>query len=890
MILPVQTASTNLTAPITHLIGRHTEINTLNQLLSDDKIRMITLLGPGGMGKTLLALEVARQQLHRFTEGVFQIVLPTPVTAEHFATLIADAMGCQIYPGDSTQQQILHFLQPRDLLLLVDNAEYSLDAVPYMSEILQTAPHVKIVATSQVKLNLYAETLFHLGGLSYNEDGTLPSPGNEAFELFIQRSKHVRTDFQITPQSQLAILEICRLTQGMPLALVLAASWTALLSPDEIVRELKHGFDFLEIDVHDVPKRQRSIRAIFDYTWKLMNDNERQMLARLSIFRHGFTREAAQNIAQGNLHSLMSLLKRALIQPSNHEGRFEVHELLRLYAAEHLLSSGEFETIAAAHSRYFLRFLQQHEQDIKGTRQLEILNAFQIDEENIWVAWQWAVQQHENILLSESLEGLFWYCMMRSRYSLFEAIHQVTQDIVAQPSALEVRLLVARLQLRYWWMRRWSKGSSAQHPEIIEALQVLIELFREFNTLREIAICTLLMGDAIHTVRDDFEQAQALLQTAYLAFIDLEDEYYAAWTLHFSAKQISDSQGIEAGIEQLNQVLELRRKHGDQIGAVYSLYNLSTDLLLLGRLEECTEITEEILSISRVTGERSSLLLAQITMSLLAFLAGRFEDVRKQNEINHSIASSLNHILGLAWTNLIQSFMDYFDGKTLSAAQALAASEKMAAQGVVRYFVHIAYALMQHTDEMTLKRHLLSAAHQADDFAAFGAQLWCLPLLAIWEANNGQPIHAVELLAMAQKQPASLMGWLPAWLERTSLQAQLEQKLGTEVFEIASIRGHALDVPTVIRSFISLTASPTATFLTISLTIQEANQQLFEPLSNRELEVLSYIGRGLSNREIANEMVVELSTVKKHLTHVYGKLAVSTRAQAILQAQKLHLV
>jgi ATP/maltotriose-dependent transcriptional regulator MalT len=380
------------------------------------------------------------------------------------------------------------------------------------------------------------------------------------------------------------------------------------------------------------------------------------------------------------------------------------------------------------------------------------------------------------------------------------------------------------------------------------------------------------------------------LQTAYHAFIDLDDEYYAAWTLHFSAKQISDSQGIEAGIEQLNQVLELRRKHGDQIGAVYSLYNLSTDLLLLGRMEECAAVTEEILSISRVTGERSSLLLAQITMSLLAFLAGRFEDVRNQNEVNHSLASSLNHVLGLAWTNLIQSLIDYFDGKTLSATQFLATSEKMAAQGVVRYFVHITYALMQHADDVTLKRHLLSAAHQADEFAASGAQIWCLAPLAIWEANNGQPIRAAELLALAQKQPASLMGWLPTWLERTSLPAQLEQKSGSEIFADASERGRTLDVPTVIQSFISITTAPKTTVSTIPLPIQEANQQLFEPLSDRELEVLSYIGRGLSNREIANEMVVELSTVKKHLTHVYGKLAVSTRAQAILQAQKLHLI
>ena len=170
-------------------------------------------------------------------------------------------------------------------------------------------------------MNLYAEKIFSIGGLSFTRAIAKAEDISDAVTLFIDRSRNVRPDIQLTQKSREAIHEICRLTQGMPLALVLAASWTALLSSEEIIYELKDGFDFLESDVQDVPARQRSIRAIFGYTWSLMSHDERQILARLSIFRRGFTREAANSVAQGNLRSLMSLLNRAVIQSSSHDGR-----------------------------------------------------------------------------------------------------------------------------------------------------------------------------------------------------------------------------------------------------------------------------------------------------------------------------------------------------------------------------------------------------------------------------------------------------------------------------------------------------------------------------------------------------------------------------------------
>ncbi|MBK8021062.1 MAG: hypothetical protein IPK19_06410 [Chloroflexi bacterium] len=884
----------NLPAPVTQLIGRQTELESLHQLLSQADLRMITVLAPGGMGKTMLALEAARQQMSRFADGVYLITLPEPVSAEQLAGLIAEAMLCQVESKRSVQEQILDFLAPRTLLLVLDNAEFALDALPFLNAMLRHTPGIKFLATSQVKLNLYAERVFPLEGLTFaNGDGAGSEAGgamDEAVELFVRRAQNARPSLDLSPQALASIRQICQITGGMPLALVLAASWTALLSPEEIVRELERGFDFLETDLRDLPERQRSIRAIFEYMWGLMSDNERRVLARLSVFRGEFTREAAQQVTGGDLRSLMSLLKWAALQPSSREGRFDMHQILRRYAAERLQQSGEAESIQAAHGRYFLEHAARHTDDIKGGRQIEALNTLDANADNLWPAWQWAVQNREMDLLANALEGLFWFSMMRSRYPLFEAMHRSISDSQWPIEDAEARLLAARLDLRRFWMQRWREGSLVRYPTAIEELESLLTLFEEKRASLEVALCTLVLGDAVRTLADDLDRAQRLMQSSLESFAALGDDYYAAWALHFAARLASDTQGISAGVELRNRGLALRRKRGDQIGVAYSLYNLSTDLLLLGRLEECAQVTQEILHIGQEIGEQSTLLMAQITRTILALLAARSDGARAANAANMRLASSLNHSLGLAWTYLTQGLIAYFGGDDEGAVEALAISEAGASQATLRYFVHLGYVLVQGRDAEGTDRHLFSALCHAETFDALGAQVWCLPPLAAWYARNGQPAQAAALLGLAEAQPRDLMGWLPDWLHRSSLQVNLERALGEDEFIGALERGRQLDLRTVLRTFRARSDTHRHKGAPLPAHIYEANEQLIDPLSDREIEVLRFIGRGFSNREIANELVVELSTVKKHLTHIYDKLDVASRAQAILKAQAAGLI
>ena len=879
--------STNLPTSTIRFIGRQREIAALNVMLVDPDIRMITVFAPGGMGKTQFALTVAQQQLERFADGVYVVTLSAPTSAEQLATLVAEILSFQFQPNIPQEQQLLAHIRHRNILFLLDNAEHLAESVPFLSDVLQTARAVKILATSRTKLDLFAETLFPLSGLAYQEEADKDAASNDAVALFLQSAKRVRPEFQLDPHNTRSVLEICRLTQGMPLALVLAASWLALLSPKEIVQEIRRGVDLLETDLRDVPERQRSIRAIFDHTWGFMAADEQRVLMKLSVFHDGFTRDAAFAVAQADLHNLRRLLRIAVLQPSAAEGRYELHELLRQYTQEHLQRSGEYDATLAAHSRYFLDFIAQQEAEIKGKSQLSALDRIQADVENLRAAWEWAAEHNETGLLAGALEGLFWYGMMRSRYQLFEAVYEMTTQRLEHTEDADSQLLRARLRLRYWWMQRWREGSMARYPQVLDELEAMLSHFRRSNATTEIALCLVLLGDAVATLTDDLERAQWALETAYDSFRALDDDFYAAWALHFRAKLLGDTQGIEHGFTLLQQGLALRRRSGDQIGVCYSLYNLSTDLLLLGRLEECEQVTREIIIISRSTGEQSTLLVSQITLSLLALFAGHFEAAREQTEANLRLAGNLNHEFGLVWSRLIHSLLDYFDGTSGATSEGLPSNDSIPTRAFMRYFAHWAYALLQQGDESTIKRHLLSALRTAQGLSARGALIWCLPPLAAWEARYGDPGKATSLLALAQQQPENLMGWLPEWLERTSISTQLETQLGVEAFDSAYERGENWELNVAVSSFLTDGSAPES--LTVPAHIQRANQQLIEPLSERELEVLRCITQGLSNREIADELVIELSTVKKHLTHIYGKLEVNTRAQAILRAQQLRL-
>jgi serine/threonine protein kinase len=331
--LPIQTLS---------FVGRETELDEIKNLLREDNVRLLTIVGPGGMGKTRLSLEVAGQFLHtthedkQFEHGLYFIDLAPMTSADHIIGAAAEAVGYVFQQdGRDATQQLFDYLHGKNMLLIFDNFEHVISARAFVQEILQAVASVKILVTSREKLNLSSETVFILSGMSFPNWET-PADALEygAVKLFLQSAHRVRRDFQLDADTLTYVARICRMVQGTPLGILLAASWLEVLTPREIAEEINHSLDFLETEMHDLPERQRSLRAVFEYSWSLLADQEQMLFAQFSMFRGGFTRDAALQITGTNLRALTMLVNKSLLHRDTMSGRNEIHELLRQYAEE----------------------------------------------------------------------------------------------------------------------------------------------------------------------------------------------------------------------------------------------------------------------------------------------------------------------------------------------------------------------------------------------------------------------------------------------------------------------------------------------------------------------------------------------------------------------------
>ncbi len=324
----------NLPTPTTPLLGRAAEIAQILQIFEDPRRRLVSLVSPGGMGKTHLAIAVATQMRPQIADGVYFVALAPLIKPDTMVPTIAASVGYSFRnDGRSPKEQLLDYLRPKALLLLLDNAEHLLAGVALFTEILQTAPEVRLLVTTRERLRLSSETIFALDGLAVAQ-GADEQPA-AAEQLFIQTAQRVRPTFEPAAVDWPAIHQICRLVGGMPLGLILAAARIELLSPLEIVTEIRRSLDFLAADLRDMPARHHSLRAVFESTWHALSAADQKIFSKLAIFSGGFTREAATAVADASLASLTALHHRALIQYLPNR-RYEIHELLRQFAQEKL--------------------------------------------------------------------------------------------------------------------------------------------------------------------------------------------------------------------------------------------------------------------------------------------------------------------------------------------------------------------------------------------------------------------------------------------------------------------------------------------------------------------------------------------------------------------------
>jgi predicted ATPase/DNA-binding CsgD family transcriptional regulator len=346
-------AKHNLPSQLTPFVGRSRELAEIDGWLAHPHTRLLTILAPGGMGKTRLALEAAERAISRYTDGVFFAPLASLTSTDHIVPALAEALGLQFTPdGRTPEQQLADFLRRKHLLLVIDNFEHLLEAAPLISDLLTAAPKVTALVTSRERLNLNGEVVYPLAGLHYPEADSEEEPLRfGAVELFIECALRANARFVI--EDAAAIGRLCRRVQGMPLAIELAAAWSGALSVDEIDAEIERSADFLQTRMSNVPERQRSVRAVFEAAWARLDADEQRAFRRMPVFRGGCTREAAQAVTGASVRTLAALVDKALLWRDPRTGRYDIHELLRQYAEAELENTGEMEATKQAHQEYY---------------------------------------------------------------------------------------------------------------------------------------------------------------------------------------------------------------------------------------------------------------------------------------------------------------------------------------------------------------------------------------------------------------------------------------------------------------------------------------------------------------------------------------------------------
>ena len=382
----------NLPTARTSFVGREAELRAIEERLADPESRLLTLVGPGGAGKTRLAIEAAGRRADRYGHGLHFVSLASVTDPAYVASAIAHAIQFQVdtaHSGIPPQDQLLDFLKPRSVLLVLDNFEHLLDAAELVSQIVESAPGVDVIATSRERLGLQAEWVIEVDGLG--AAGAIG--GDDAMRLFEDRARQADGAFRLTDASRADVSRICTLVGGMPLAIELAAAWITMLSAREIADEIASTISFLTTTARDVPDRHRSLRAVLDHSWKLLTDEQRDALRRLSAFRGSFTREASLQVAGTDLRSLAELVSKSLVRRSG-MGRFELHELTRQYAAERLAAdAGVLEETGERHARHYIGLVAARRRSLHGPDMVAARDELRLELDNVRVAAEWAVRR-----------------------------------------------------------------------------------------------------------------------------------------------------------------------------------------------------------------------------------------------------------------------------------------------------------------------------------------------------------------------------------------------------------------------------------------------------------------------------------------------------------------
>ncbi len=759
----------NLPTPLTSFVGRSAELADLLTYFSTSSSRLLTILGPGGVGKTRLAIQAGRQLLAAPTDlvrhGIYFASLVAIHSTDALITAVAACLNFSFYGREEPGRQLLRYLKHKHLLLIMDNFEHLVAQAELLLEILQQAPYVRFLVTSRTSLDFQAESLLELQGLSYPAGRTTqlayppprvhPPENDEAVQLFIQRARQMRLAFTPTPADMAAIRRICQLLDGNPLALELAATLTRTISCPDIVARITDSLDSLSTSMRDVPDRHVSLRAVFTHSWRRLTPEEQRAFTQLAIFPGSFDQPAAAEIASATPAILTRLVDHSLLVEKPGP-RYEWHEILHQYALEILQAdAATWQATQANHGRYFARFLQEREVLLKGKEQKGTLAEVSREIDNVRSAWNWASGKDQTEMLRQSLKGLTTFY---DAYGLFYEGNDVFTQALAQqrqreaaPEQEEMMALLLNCVCRF-------RLRLAQYEEAVIHLQECLDLCRHRGLLSEMALCLNYLGQVAFS-QGKHEQAWHYLQEGLALNQEIGDLASEATALSNLGNLACEEGKYEEANQFLRRSLVIQQKIDRQRGVGTCLNNLGNVALAQGLLKEAQRYFHKSLEIKREIGLPYDVAVSLINSGVVALQLGDIEEARQCfqeslltfTDIGQTLGTlyallNLGHV-ALAQQNIAEAQNFYENALAIGREAGIKRGIVLA----LTYLGGIAYTLGAYQEARQKYDEALVLAHTAHiPRLALGV----LVGIATLKHQTGDTTQAAELLLFSLQHPA----------------------------------------------------------------------------------------------------------------------------------------